>query len=115
MPKSRKPTTPKIVVPKKIDPRESALFVGSTEKTFQVLHAFDGSHRQMPLSMISKIAGLDRSATQRLVHTLEGLGYLRKVHNTRDYSLTPKVLQFGYNYLRGNELVGKAAGRLPEA
>ena len=32
--------------------------------------------RQMPLSMIAKLADLDRSATQRLVHTLETLGYL---------------------------------------
>jgi IclR family transcriptional regulator, pca regulon regulatory protein len=93
----------------KDDPRESPLFVGSTEKAFQVLHAFDGPNRQMPLSMIAKLANLDRSATQRLVHTLEALGYLQRVHNSRDYALTSKLLQFGYNYLRSNELVGKAA------
>ena len=29
----------------------------------------------MPLSMIATLADLDRSATQRLVHTLETLGY----------------------------------------
>ena len=90
-------------------PAQSPLFIGSTEKVFQVLHAFDGPDRQMPLSMIAKLADLDRSATQRLVHTLETLGYLRRVNDTRDYALTSKLLQFGYNYLRGNELVGKAA------
>jgi IclR family transcriptional regulator, pca regulon regulatory protein len=91
------------------DYRESPLFVGSTEKAFQVLHAFDGPDRQMPLSMIAKRAGLDRSATQRLVFTLEALGYIARVHNTRDYALTPKVLQFGYNYIRGSELVRRAS------
>jgi DNA-binding IclR family transcriptional regulator len=94
---------------RKNDPRQSPLFIGSTEKAFQVLHAFDGPDRQMPLSMIAKLADLDRSATQRLVHTLETLGYLRRVHNTRDYALTSKLLQFGYNYLRNNELVARAA------
>ena len=93
---------------RKADPRESSLFVGSTEKTFQILHAFDGPHRQMPLSEIAKAANLDRSAAQRLVYTLEVFGYLRRVHGTRNYALTPKLLQFSYNYLRANELIEKA-------
>lgn len=87
----------------------SSLFVGSTEKTFQVLHAFDGPARYMTLGDIAKAAGLDRSATQRLVHTLEVLGYLFRVPETRTYGLTTKVLQFSYNYIRANDLVEKAA------
>jgi IclR family transcriptional regulator, pca regulon regulatory protein len=112
--KRQSAATAKTEVRHKHDPRESTLFIGSTEKAFQVLHAFDGPDRQMPLSMIARHANLDRSATQRLVHTLETLGYLRRVHNTRDYALTCKVLQFGYNYLRGHELVGRAAPYLLE-
>jgi DNA-binding IclR family transcriptional regulator len=99
---------------RKKDPRESPLFVGSTEKAFQVLHAFDGPDRQMPLSLIAARAKLDRSATQRLVYTLEALGYLRRVHNTRNYAPTCKLLQFGYNYLRGHEAAGRAAPYLLE-
>jgi IclR family transcriptional regulator, pca regulon regulatory protein len=107
---TRKQSVPaRKITPKKSDPRESPLFIGSTEKAFQVLHAFDGPNRQMPLSMIATAAGLDRSAAQRVVYTLEVLGYIRRVHNTRDYAPTSKLLQFGYNYLRGNELVGRAA------
>ncbi|AJP59504.1 IclR family transcriptional regulator [Pandoraea vervacti] len=87
----------------------SSLFVGSTEKTFQVLHAFDGPARYMTLGDIAKAADLDRSATQRLVHTLEALGYLYRVPETRTYGLTTKVLQFSYNYIRANELVDKAS------
>src|SRR5262245_50118964 len=98
----------------KSDARASPLFVGSTEKAFQVLHAFDGPDRQMPLSTIATRANLDRSATQRLVHTLETLGYLRRVHNSRNCALSSKLLQLGYNYLRGNELVAKAAPYLLE-
>lgn len=91
------------------DPRSSSLFVGSSEKMFRILHAFDGPVRQMPLSDIAKAARLDRSAAQRLVYTLETLGYLRRVHNTRNYALTSRVLQFAYNYLHAHEVLHKAA------
>ncbi|MCY1200220.1 IclR family transcriptional regulator C-terminal domain-containing protein [Achromobacter veterisilvae] len=87
----------------------SSLFVGSTEKAFQVLHAFDGPKRHMTLADIARASGLDRSATQRLVYTLETLGYLRRIPDTRNYGLTPKVLQFSYNYVRANELIDKAS------
>lgn len=87
----------------------STLFIGSTEKTFQVLHAFDGPNRHMTLVDIARAAQLDRSATQRVVHTLEALGYLVRVPDTRAYGLTTKVLQFSYNYIRANELVDKAS------
>lgn len=87
----------------------SSLFVGSAEKTFRVLHAFDGPNRQMTLADLAKASSLDRSATQRIVHTLEVLGYLARVPETRDYRLTTKVLQFSYNYIRANELIDKAS------
>src|SRR5436309_20235 len=72
-------------------PRSSSLFVGSTEKAFQVLQAFNGSQRHMTLADIARTAELDRSATQRLVYTLETLGYLRRIEGTRNYGLTAKV------------------------
>jgi IclR family transcriptional regulator, pca regulon regulatory protein len=108
-PSPRQTRTSGIETREKADPRQSPLFVGSTEKAFQVLHAFDQTHRPMPLSVIATVAGLDRSAAQRLVHTLETLGYLRRVAGTRDYALSSKLLQFGCNYLRSNELVARAS------
>ena len=88
---------------------QSSLFIGSTEKTFRVLHAFDGQSRHLTMIDIARAAGLDRSATQRAVYTLEVLGYLRRVPKTRNYGLTSKVLQFSYNYIRANELIDKAS------
>jgi len=90
----------------------SSLFVGSTEKAFQVLHAFDGPQRFMTLADIARAANLDRSAAQRLVYTLEALGYLRRVAGTRNYGLTSKVLQFSHNYLKANDLIDRASPRL---
>jgi IclR family pca regulon transcriptional regulator len=87
----------------------SSLFVGSTEKAFQVLHAFDGPQRYMTLADIARAAGLDRSATQRLVYTLETLGYLKRIDGTRNYGLTSKVLQFSHSYLKANDLIDRAS------
>ena len=92
----------------------SSLFVGSTEKAFQVLHAFDGPQRHMTLADIARAAGLDRSATQRLVYTLETLGYLRRIEGTRNYGLTSKVLQFSHSYLKANDLIDRASPYLLE-
>lgn len=87
----------------------SPLFIGSAEKIFRVLHAFDGPDRHMTLADIVRRTGLDRSAAQRMVYTLETLGYVRRIPNTRNYGLTPKILQFSYNYIRANELIDKAS------
>lgn len=87
----------------------STLFVGSVEKAFQVLEAFRESHREMTLAEAARAAGLDRSATQRLVHTLEQLGYLRRLPDTAVYGLAPKVLRLSYNYLRSRELIERAS------
>lgn len=68
----------------------------------------------MTLADIARAAKLDRSATQRLVFTLEALGYLRRVTDTRNYALTAKVLQFSHNYLHANELIDRASPYLLE-
>jgi len=91
------------------DKGQSSLFVGSTEKAFQVLEAFNGPNRHMSLADIARTADLDRSATQRLVYTLEKLGYLHRIPETTLYGLSSKVLQLSYNYLRANDLIDKAS------
>lgn len=93
---------------KRLQPERSTLFVGSVEKAFQVVEAFDGTNRRMSLAEIARAADLDRSATQRLVHTMELLGYLRRLPDSTLYGLGSKVLGLGYHYLRGHELVQRA-------
>lgn len=104
-----KPATPQRRSPKRTEPDRSSLFVGSVEKAFQVLEAFDGTHRRMSLAEISRAADLDRSATQRLVHTMEALGYIRRLPDSTLYGLGSKLLRFSYNYLRGSALVERAS------
>jgi IclR family pca regulon transcriptional regulator len=87
----------------------SSLFVGSVEKAFQVLEAFRDTHRTMSMAEIARAAQLDRSATQRLVHTMEQLGYVRRLPDSALYGLAPKVLTLSYNYLRSRELIERAS------
>lgn len=87
----------------------SSLFVGSVEKAFQVLEAFRDTHRTMSMAEIARAAKLDRSATQRLVHTMEQLGYIRRLPDSALYGLAPKVLTISYNYLRSRELIERAS------
>jgi len=95
------------------EPR-SSLFVGSVEKAFQVLEAFRDTHRTMSMADIARAARLDRSATQRLVHTMEQLGYIRRLPDSALYGLAPKVLTLSYNYLRSRELIERASPYLLE-
>ena len=87
----------------------SSLFVGSVEKAFQVLEAFRDTHRTMSMADIARAAELDRSATQRLVHTMELLGYIRRLPDSTLYGLAPRVLTLSYNYLRSRELIERAS------
>ncbi len=98
----------------RVKPARSTLFIGSTEKTFRVLHAFDHAPRTMTLAEIARESGLDRSAAQRIVHTLESLGYLQRVPDGKAYGLTCRVLQFGYNYVRAHPLIDAAGPYLLE-
>jgi IclR family pca regulon transcriptional regulator len=95
-------------------PDRSSLFVGSVEKAFQVLEAFRDTQRLMSMAEIARAAGLDRSATQRLVHTLEQLGYIRRLPESPLYGLASKVLRLSYNYLRSREIIDRAAPYLLE-
>jgi IclR family pca regulon transcriptional regulator len=61
------------------------------------------------MAEIARSAKLDRSATQRLVHTLEQLGYIRRLPDSSLYGLAPKVLTLSYNYLRSRALIERAS------
>lgn len=92
----------------------SSLFVTSVEKAFQVLEAFRDTHRVMSMAEVARAANLDRSATQRLVHTMEQLGYLRRLPHSALYGLTSRVLRLSYNYLRSREMIDRASPYLLE-
>ncbi len=112
--RTKKPNTDATPEGNTSDARESSLFVGSVAKAFQVLEAFRDTHREMSLAEIARAAQLDRSATQRIIYTLENLHYIRRLPNSNTYTLAPEVLRLSYNYLRSQRIIDRASPYLVE-
>jgi DNA-binding IclR family transcriptional regulator len=90
----------------------SALFLGTIAKGFQILEVLSAARRPIALKELSALAKMDRSAVQRVTHTLHALGYLRQDQLTRAYSLSGKVLEFGHAVLSTDSVRNKAMPHL---
>lgn len=95
--------------------RDERLFVRSLERGLQVLAAFSEHAGALGLADIARLTGIDKSAAQRLVHTLWVLGYIKQDSATRRYALSPKTLEFGNSYLRMDNVLSCAKPYLAEA
>ncbi|MBU1003945.1 MAG: helix-turn-helix domain-containing protein [Proteobacteria bacterium] len=95
--------------------RNDALFVASLGRGMLILEAFHSRQKSLGLTEISEITGLNRSAVQRFLHTWEQLGYLAKDQTSKRFTLTPRVMALGYDFLKGNRLVEIATPFLLEA
>src|SRR3546814_17134799 len=58
--------------------RNSPLFNQSLEKGLAVIRAFSTAHRSMTMGDVAEAIHISRSSAQRMVFTLETLGYLKK-------------------------------------
>lgn len=96
------------------DDAANPLFNQSLVKGLAVLCAFTAQRRSMTIAEVGEAAGMNKSSAQRMVYTLEQLGYLRKHPRTRRYGLTPRVLEIGLNYLEANPLIEIATPFLSE-
>jgi DNA-binding IclR family transcriptional regulator len=99
-------------VPRSDDSSDDPLVVQSVVKAFQVLSAFNAEHSPMTLTQLCRRLDIDKSTGQRFVQTLVSLGYLTKDPQTKLLELSIKTMQFGYNYIRGNRLIGRAVPSL---
>ena len=79
-------------------------FLESLDRGLSVLECFDEQHRERTLSEVAQAVGITRSTARRILLTLVDKGFLRL--DGRNFSLTPRVLRFGFSYL--------AALRLPQ-
>ncbi len=85
--------------------RSSALFVQSVEKAMGILSAFHHAERPLTLTELATRAGVDRSAAQRMVHTLRALGYIRRDAGGHGFLPGLRVLDHTLDYLRLDPLV----------
>jgi DNA-binding IclR family transcriptional regulator len=80
-------------------------FSKTLEKGLTILGLFDNDHSRRTLSEISRLAGINKTSTYRLVNTLVLLGYLSKNARNKALRLGPKALLFGHTVVQGYELL----------
>lgn len=96
------------------DDSSGGRFLGSVQKAFLVLSAFNLQRRPLSLTEVAKLSGVEKSATQRVLYTLKSLGYLRQSPDSRLYSLSARMLEFGASFLAMSR-VHEVAGPILEA
>lgn len=84
------------------------LFVRAAARAMAVLSAFHQAEHPLSLSEIARITGLDRSTTQRLVHTLRKLGYIRRDEHDRGYVPGIRIYDHIFDAQRLDGLVQRA-------
>ena len=96
------------------DAADDPLFVRTVGRAFDLLDAFHRASGPLSLSDLAKAAGIDRSAAQRIVHTLRQLGYIRRDDRDTGYLPGIRLLDQSFYYLRLDPLVARATPVLLE-
>jgi IclR family pca regulon transcriptional regulator len=78
--------------------------VQSLAKGFRVLEAFSSTMPELTLAEVARRADLDNATAFRLLNTLVMLGYVARVPGTRDFRLTLKCLDLGFNSIARMDL-----------
>ncbi|WP_059106022.1 IclR family transcriptional regulator domain-containing protein [Shouchella shacheensis] len=81
--------------------RKSSDYLKTLERGLEVIKSFKDSPH-LTISESSKITGLSRPVTRRVLITLETLGYANSKNGR--YSLTPKILSLGYSYISSQNI-----------
>lgn len=71
----------------------------------QMLQSFTRERQEQSVAEMAKRVGVTRSSAFRIVYTLEACGFLRRVHDTHRYQLGSRVLELGYSFLAGKDLI----------
>ncbi|WP_404477788.1 IclR family transcriptional regulator [Novosphingobium sp. BL-52-GroH] len=71
----------------------------------QVLQSFTRERQEQTVAEVARQIGTTRSTAFRLVYTLENAGYLRRVADGKRYQLGSRVLELGYSFLAGKDLI----------
>ncbi len=99
---------------KHLDKKQNSLFVGTLSKGLRLLRAFDESHTSLSLTELVALTGLEKSAVQRLAHTLHVEGMLDKDPATRRFRPSHAWLELAYAYYWSDPLIARAMPKLVE-
>ena len=81
-------------------------FMATLAKGLAVLGAFGRQRPSMTLSEAAEVADLSRAAARRVLRTLSMLGYVEQ--QGRHFSLSPRILEFGFAYLSTQSWIDRA-------
>lgn len=87
-------------------------FVPGLRRGLLVLEALASEGRPMSVADIGKRIGLSRSSMFRLAYTLQHMGFLEEVPETKALRLGARVLNIGYAYLASQSLIEVARPEL---
>jgi DNA-binding IclR family transcriptional regulator len=71
----------------------------------QVLQSFTDNRQPQSAAEIARRVNLSRPTAFRLVYTLEVTGFLKRVPSTNKFELGSRVLELGYSFLAGKDLI----------
>jgi IclR family pca regulon transcriptional regulator len=87
-------------------------FMATLAKGLAVLGAFGRQRPAMTLSEAAEVADLSRAAARRVLRTLSMLGYVEQ--QGRQFSLSPRILEFGFAYLSTQSWIDRALPSMRE-
>lgn len=84
------------------------LYVRAVGRAMTVLSVFHDADHPLSLTEIARAAELDRSTTQRLVHTLRKLGYIRRDRHDRGFVPGIRMYDHIFDTMRLDSLIQRA-------
>lgn len=93
-------------VPVALDER---YIVPGLQRGLQILQTFTREQQEQTVVEMAKRVDISRSTAFRIVYTLEATGFLRRVPDTHRYQLGSRVLELGYSFLAGKDLIEVAS------
>lgn len=90
------------------------VLASTLERGMRVLALFRDNHTPLSLTEIATLAGLEKSAAQRLTYTLNALGYLDRDEKSRRYKPGLRMLDLTFAYLIHDRLLERAMPHMLE-
>lgn len=98
--------------PARLNKNHDVYFVPGLHRGLVVLEMLAAAQRPLSISEIAAELGVTRSSAFRLVYTLNHMGFLEEVDDTRHYRLGSRVLNIGYAYLASRDIIELARPHL---
>jgi len=80
----------------------------------KILQIFSAARQELGAAEIARELGISRSTVFRLVYSLESMGFLQRAEHSKKYRLGLKVLDLGFQFLSGMDMVDLARPHLQD-